>query len=88
MQGENPHKFKVFTTLITPLCNSGFKYYDDFDIFKQRIDYIVSSTDKDNKTRIDFLVTDKVQLFDEFVPCCKSFKMLPVDVDFCAKSVA
>ena len=64
------------------------KYYDNFSIFKQRIDAIVNSTDKDNKKHIDSLVTDKVQLFDEIVPCCKSFKMLPIDVDFCAISAA
>lgn len=47
------------------------KYYDDFGIFKQRIDSIVSSTDKCNKLFIDSLITDKVQFFDEIVPCCK-----------------
>jgi uncharacterized protein YdcH (DUF465 family) len=49
------------------------KYYDDFDIFKDRIDSIVCSTDNDNKMYIDSLVTDKVQLFDEIVNACNSF---------------
>jgi len=49
------------------------KYYDDFEIFKQRIDSIVNSTDKENKKYVDSLITDKVQLFDEVVPACNSF---------------
>ena len=61
------------------------KYYDDFDIFKERIDSIVNSTDKANKKHIDTLITDKVQLFDEVVPCCKT---LPDTKYLCAESAA
>ena len=43
------------------------KYYDNFDIFRQKIDSTVSSTDKDNKNHIDSLITDKVQLFDDIL---------------------
>jgi transposase len=45
------------------------KYYDDFHAFRQRIDFIVSSTDKQNKNLIDSLITDKVQLFDDVISC-------------------
>lgn len=45
------------------------KYYDDFGFFKQSIDSIVTSTDKNNKCHIDSLITDKIQLFDEVLPC-------------------
>ena len=41
------------------------KYYDKFDEFKERIDSIVSSTDKEDKALIDRLIGEKVQLFDE-----------------------
>ena len=61
------------------------KYYDDFGIFKERIDSIVSSADKGNKEQIDTLITDKVQLFDEIVPCCKS---LPDIADLCPELAA
>ena len=61
------------------------KYYDDFDIFKERINSIVSSTDKGNKNRIDSLITDKVQLFDEIAPF---YKTLPNTTNLYAESVA
>ena len=44
------------------------KYYDRFDIFREKIDSIVSSSDKDNKGIIDNLISDKVQLFDDLIP--------------------
>jgi transposase len=53
------------------------KYYDDFNVFKKRIDEIVSSTDKDNKMHIDSLITDKVQLFDDIIPAPNTFYHLP-----------
>ena len=56
------------------------KYYDNFGIFKERIDSIVNSTDKDSKNLIDSLVTDKVQLFDEILLCCKT---LPNSSNLC-----
>jgi len=64
------------------------KHYDDFDIFKQRIDSIISSLDKENKGRIDSLITEKVQLFDEAVPCRKCFKALPASVNLCPELAA
>ena len=44
------------------------KYYEDFVVFRRKINSIVSSTDKDNKVSIDKLIGDKVQLFDDSVP--------------------
>ena len=44
------------------------KYYDDFNVFKEKIDSITNSTDKENKFAIDRLVSDKVQLFDNLIP--------------------
>ena len=61
------------------------KYYDNFDIFMQRTDSIIRSTDKDNKKRIDSLITDKVQLFDEISSYCDTFSD---NVNLRAKSVA
>jgi len=61
------------------------KYYDDFDVFKERIDSIVSSTDNYNKKYIDSLIGDKVQLFDEVVVSRKySFDMMDFDVELTA----
>ena len=51
------------------------KYYDNFELFKQRIDFIVASTDKENKKYIDSLITDKVQLFDEVAPCADNLSL-------------
>jgi transposase len=44
------------------------QYYDDFHAFKQRIDSIANSTDKDCRLAIDSLISDKVQLFDDLAP--------------------
>ncbi len=44
------------------------KYYDDFDVFKQKIDSIISSTDGKNKSKIDRLIGKGVQLFHNLVP--------------------
>jgi len=41
------------------------KYYDNFDVFQETIDCIVNSSDKENKSLIDKLIGDKVQLFDD-----------------------
>jgi transposase len=43
------------------------KYYDDFTVFKETIDFITGSTDKDDKAIIDRLIGEKVQLFDDKV---------------------
>ena len=43
------------------------KYYDCFDLFKNKIDSIVSSTDKEEKSIIDRLIGEKVQLFDDLI---------------------
>ena len=40
------------------------KSYDDFNIFKKTIDSIAGSTNKSDKTIIDKLISEKVQLFD------------------------
>ena len=40
------------------------KYYDDFTVFKETIDFIIGSTDKGDKAFIDKLIGEKVQLFD------------------------
>jgi transposase len=43
------------------------KYYDDFEIFKGTIDLITDSTNKSDKTIVDRLIGEKVQLFDNKV---------------------
>ena len=40
------------------------KYYDQFDVFQDRIDSIINDTDKNDKSIIDRLIGEKVQLFD------------------------
>ena len=44
------------------------KYYGDFDVFREKIDSITNSTDKENKPAVDRLISDKVQLFDDLIP--------------------
>jgi len=61
------------------------KYYDNFGFFKQTIDSIIVSTDKNSKNHIDSLITDKVQLFDDILPRLDN---LPDVVFSCSKSVA
>ncbi len=41
------------------------KYYDKFDEFKEKIDSIIINTDKCDRSMIDDLIGEKVQLFDE-----------------------
>jgi len=41
------------------------KYYDDFEEFQERINLIVSNTDKHDYAAISRLIGEKVQLFDE-----------------------
>lgn len=48
------------------------KYYDDFGIFRERIDSIIESTSDENKGKISKLIGQKVQLFDGLVPVCKN----------------
>lgn len=48
------------------------KYYDDFGVFRQRIDSILKSTSDENKGRVSRLIGQKVQLFDELRPVCKN----------------
>ena len=43
------------------------KYYDDFSPFKNTIDTIIASSDNEFKHEVDKLITEKVQLFDDFV---------------------
>ena len=40
------------------------KYYDDFDVFKEKINSITDSTDKSDKIIVERLIGEKVQLFD------------------------
>ena len=48
------------------------KYYDDFDVFKDKIDSILDSTDKNDKTIINRLIGEKVQLFGDPLVVCNS----------------
>ena len=48
------------------------KYYDNFDTFKQKIDSIISSTDEENKPKINRLIGKGVQLFYNLVPVGKN----------------
>jgi len=41
------------------------KYYDNFDIFRNKIDSIINSVDRENKILVDKLIGDNVQLFDK-----------------------
>lgn len=43
------------------------KYYDHFDMFQEKIDSIIYSTDKEDKAIIDRLIGENVQLFDESI---------------------
>jgi transposase len=43
------------------------KSYDSFDLFKETIDSIVSSTSTKDKKTIDRLISNKVQLFDDVI---------------------
>ena len=44
------------------------KYYDDFDIFQQKIDSVIDSTTQENKAKVNKLIGEKIQLFDDL--CC------------------
>jgi len=48
------------------------KYYDDFDVFQDKIDSILDSTDKNDKTIINRLIGEKVQLFGDPLVVCNS----------------
>lgn len=48
------------------------KYYDNFDAFKQKIDSNISSTDGENKPKINRLIGKGVQLFHNLVPVGKN----------------
>lgn len=51
------------------------KYYDKFNDFSHRIDSIIDSSDKENKSDMDSLISDKVQLFDGIL---ENFVLNPV----------
>lgn len=54
------------------------RYYDDFGMFRETINTLVGSTDNSNKTIIDRLIGEKVQLFDGLVVATgDTFKMEP-----------
>jgi transposase len=44
------------------------KYYGQFSVFCERIDFIVSCADGKDKKAVDSLINEKVQLFDDLVP--------------------
>jgi len=44
------------------------KYYDQFVLFKETIDAIISNADKGDKELIDQLIGEPVQLFDMLIP--------------------
>ena len=44
------------------------KYYDDFDLFQQKINAIIDSTTQENKARVTKLIGKKIQLFDSLCP--------------------
>ena len=48
------------------------RYYDDFSIFRQRIDSILESTSGENKAKVSKLIGQKVQLFDGSLLLCKN----------------
>ena len=41
------------------------KYYDDFGLFCKKIDSIIDSTTQTNKSKVEKLIGEKVQLFDD-----------------------
>ena len=44
------------------------KYYDNFTLFCEKIDSVIDSTTQTNKAKIDMLIGQKVQLFDNLSP--------------------
>ncbi len=44
------------------------KYYDNFTLFREKIDSIIASTTQENHARICKLIDEKVQLFDSLQP--------------------
>lgn len=59
------------------------KYYDDFNAFQEKIDSIVSNTDKCDKAIINKLISEKVQLFsnhsvpsNKATPSCEIIKQV------------
>jgi transposase len=44
------------------------RHYENFDIFRETIDSIISDADKSDKKAVDRLINSKVQLFDNIVP--------------------
>ncbi len=43
------------------------KYFYNFALFRGRTDTIIESTEKENKAKIDRLIGEKVQLFDDML---------------------
>lgn len=61
------------------------KYYDHFDVFQEKINSIISSTDKENKNVINKLIGEKVQLFDDLVAVnANSFVSIKTNGDIAA----
>ncbi len=53
------------------------KYYDNFALFCKRIDAIIKSTEKENKTTIERLIGKKIQLFDDLLRLKESTYVCP-----------
>ena len=51
------------------LCS---KYYNDFDVFRQRIDSIIDSASSENKTKVSKLIGQKIQLVDGLLLLCQN----------------
>ena len=48
------------------------KYYNDFSLFKNRIDEIIKSASNSNKNRVSGLIGKKIQLFYGLVSLCQN----------------
>ena len=48
------------------------KYYNDFDVFRQRIDSIIDSASSENKTKVSKLIGQKIQLVDGLLLLCQN----------------
>ncbi len=61
------------------------KYYNNFSIFKEKIDSIINSTSQENYARICKLISEKVQLFVSLQPISDNlFQPVDYNVSFAA----
>lgn len=54
------------------------RYYDDFKLFSATIDGIIDGTESRYKQRIENLIGEKVQLYDDLMKVCDNTFILPV----------